>query len=92
MRSPYSIAISPPRSSIDGHDRESIANRIPIANLQISSYHISQYSSATTEALLKSSSEINLWHLYMLLKESVDTENLQLDIVWLDEEEDKQPD
>ena len=41
--------------------------------------------------LLKSSSEIILWCLNILLKESVDTENNQLNMVSLDVE-DKQPD
>ena len=50
------------------------------------------YSIAGTEALLKSSSEIILWCINMLLKESVDKENLHLNMVLLDEEEDKQPD
>ena len=59
--------------------------------LQLSSYYTS-YSSAGTEAPLKSSSEIFLWCLNMLLKESVDTENLFIDMVLLDEKEDKQPD
>ena len=44
-------------------------------------------SSAVTETLLKSSSEIILWH----LKENVDTENYCLNMVSLDKEEDKQP-
>ena len=48
------------------------------------------YSSARTEVLQKSSFEIILWHLNVLLKESVDTENHCLDMVSLDEE-DKQP-
>ena len=58
--------------------------------LQISS-KCTTYSNAGTEALLKSSSEIILWHLNMLLKESVDMENYRIDMVSLDEEE-KQPD
>ena len=49
-------------------------SRIPIVQLQISS-KCTSYSSAGTEALLKSSSEIILWRLNMLLKVSVDTEN-----------------
>ena len=55
-----------------GH--ESIANAIPIVKLQISSRCIS-FSSVGNEALLKSSSEIILWCLNMLLKDSVDMEN-----------------
>ena len=42
--------------------------------LQISG-KCTSYSSTGTEALLKSSCEIILWHLNMLLKESVDSEN-----------------
>ena len=53
---------------------EPIMDRIPIMKLQVSSWYTS-YSSARTEALLKSSSEIILWHLNMLLKEGVDMEN-----------------
>ena len=58
--------------------------------LQISS-KCTFHSSARTKALLKSSSEIILWRLNMLLKESIDTENQHLDMVSLNEE-DKQPD
>ena len=74
MGSPYSIAISPPRSLFDGHGRKLIASGIPIVKLQISC-KCTSYSSAGSGALLKSTSEIVLWRLNMLLKESVDTEN-----------------
>ena len=74
MGSPYSITINTSRSLFDGCGHKPIANGILIVKLQISSYCTS-YSSAGTEALLKSSSEIILWSLNMLLKESVDTEN-----------------
>ena len=49
--------------------------------LQISSKCTSySSSSARTEALLKSSSEIILWRLNMLLKESIDMENINTSI------------
>ena len=71
MWSLYSIAISPSRSLFDGCGR---MNKIPIAKFQISR-KCTSYSSARTEALLKSSSEIILWHLNVQLKVSVDMEN-----------------
>ena len=64
MWSLHSIAI---RSLFDGRGCEPITNRILIVKLQL----VYSYSSARTEALLKSSSEIILWHLDVLLKESV---------------------
>ena len=57
-----------------GCGHESIMNGILIMKLQLSSKYTS-YSSAWTEVLLISSSEIILWHLNMLLKESVDMKN-----------------
>ena len=76
--------------SPSGRGHKPIVNRIAIVKLQISS-KCTSHSSARTEALLKSSSEIILWRLNMLLKENADTENQHLDMVSLDEE-DKQPD
>ena len=57
------------------HGAKLIANRIPIMMLQILS-SIPLISGARTEMLLKSSSEIILWCLNMLLKEIVDTRKL----------------
>ena len=51
-----------------------VTNLSQIAKLQISSWYTS-YSIAGTEAHLKSSSEIILWCLNKLLKESVEVEN-----------------
>ena len=70
MRSPYSIAIIPPKSLFDGRGEQDPNREVAHISAKCTSY-----SSAGTKALLKSSSDIILWCLNMLLKESVDTEN-----------------
>ena len=68
--SPYSIAISQSRPLFDWCGHEPTVG-IPIAKLQIL---YTFYSCTRTEVLLESRSEIILWYLSMLLKESVDME------------------
>ena len=59
---------------------------IPSLNISFAALYFFRCCSARTEALLKSSSEIILWHVNTLLKERVDTENECLGMVSLDEE------
>ena len=88
MVSIYSIAISLPRSLFEGV----VVNLSQTGSQSQGCRYLAGISLSTgTEALLKSSSEIILWYLNMVLKESVNTENECLDMVSLDEEENKQP-